>query len=350
MKRKCLSLLLTLAMCLSLTVTALADTHELYVDYPDGTSDAVVGPASGDGWSYDDQTNTLTLSGIKDAFITVNSLDDPPTIVLAPGSKNTLTGIMTDMLSDDTGYPVTFKGSGELIIYDADAEDGVFAGFGGSIKLQDGLSMTGGTKAGDSGALAFNTVPNKEYPTYQCMAAGAPAKYIRIAGQPSITGFTDVANDSPYAEAIKWAVDQKITAGKTAATFGPNDTCTLAHIITFLWRANGKPAPAADAGSDIDNAISWALNGDLKLIDQTDDTNGACTRAKAVYCMWLAAGQPQASGAASFSDVPAGAYYAQAVNWAVEQGITSGTSATTFSPGSTCTRGQIVTFLYRASK
>lgn len=100
----------------------------------------------------------------------------------------------------------------------------------------------------------------------------------------------------------------------------------------------------------LDNAISWALNGDLKLIDQTDDTNGACTRAKAVYCMWLAAGQPQASGAASFSDVPAGAYYAQAVNWAVEQGITSGTSATTFSPGSTCTRGQIVTFLYRASK
>ena len=159
--------------------------------------------------------------------------------------------------------------------------------------------------------------------------------------------FTDVAPTSPFAAAIDWAVAEGITLGTTETTFGPGNTCSISNIITFLWRANGKPG-AAEGVSDRDGARAWAI--EQKLIGEDEDVSAPCTRVMAVAYMWRVAGNPEAKAELAFTDVDKDADYAGAVAWAVENGVTSGTSETTFSPTNTCTRGQIVTFLYRANQ
>lgn len=161
--------------------------------------------------------------------------------------------------------------------------------------------------------------------------------------------FTDVPADAYYAEAVAWAVENGITSGTSATTFSPNDTCTRAQIISFMWRAAGswEPVDSTLTFSDVDpnayyaKATVWAKES-LTATGDTFSPNAPCTRLMAVEFMWNHVGQPDAPDA-GFADVSSGA-----VDWAVEQGVTSGTSATTFSPNDTCTRGQIVTFLYRA--
>lgn len=157
------------------------------------------------------------------------------------------------------------------------------------------------------------------------------------------SGFTDVAASSPYKDAISWAVQENIAAGYSDATFRPGNTCTASHILTFLWRANGRPGDRDDERTAV---IAWAKSLDI----DTSDVSVPCTRAMAVSYLWKAAGSPSSSTSASFADVASGADYATAISWAVEKGITNGTGADAFSPDKTCTRGQIVTFLYRASK
>lgn len=157
----------------------------------------------------------------------------------------------------------------------------------------------------------------------------------------SVEDFTDVAASSPFRTAIDWAVKQGITNGTTATTFGPSDTCTTSHILTFLYRAAGSPVKDS---SEYAGMVWWAKEQGI----DTSNLNAPCTRASAITYIWKAAGSPKPAKTASFSDVSASADYAQAVSWAVEMGITKGTSTTTFSPNETCTRGQIVTFLYRA--
>lgn len=154
-------------------------------------------------------------------------------------------------------------------------------------------------------------------------------------------GITDVSLASPFAPAIAWALQQGITKGTTATTFGPGNTCTVSHILTFLWRAAGRPG---DAGDERAAVAAWAAG----LGMDAPDLGAPCTRAAAVTYIWKAKGCPAAQKAASFSDVSASAPYAGAVSWAVEAGITKGTGGGAFSPESVCTRGQIVTFLYRA--
>ncbi len=159
--------------------------------------------------------------------------------------------------------------------------------------------------------------------------------------------FTDVAPTSPFAKAIDWAVAEGITLGTTETTFGPSNTCTVSHILTFLWRANGKPG-AKEGVADRQAALEWF---ESEIIDNHGDPDAACTRSMAVLYMWQAAGSPEVETEKEFTDVAADAEYASAVAWAVENGVTSGTGdGTTFSPDNTCTRGQIVTFLYRANQ
>ena len=173
--------------------------------------------------------------------------------------------------------------------------------------------------------------------------------------EPDIsTGFTDVKSDDYFIKAVQWAVEQNITAGTSATTFSPSMTCNRAQILTFLWHANGSPEPtAANPFADIQTgdyfykAALWAAEKGL-VSGSTFGANTDCTRAMTVEYMWKAAGSPAPAGKADFDDVPANADYAQAVAWAVEKNITSGTGDGTFSPAETCTRGQIVTFLYRA--
>lgn len=173
--------------------------------------------------------------------------------------------------------------------------------------------------------------------------------------QPGKTGFTDVSASAYYADAVAWAVSQGITTGTSATTFSPDASCTRGQIVTFLWRAAGSPSPKgtssfADvpAESYYAQAVAWAVENGITngTGEGTFSPDTPCDRSQSVTFLFRALGGKTA-GDAAFSDVPAGSYYASAVAWAAEQGITTGTSSTTFSPNDTCTRGQIVTFLYR---
>ena len=169
--------------------------------------------------------------------------------------------------------------------------------------------------------------------------------------------FADVPAGAYCADAVAWAVQNGITNGLSDGTFGTSAPCTRGQIVTFLWRAAGSPAPKGTAtvpadvvpGSYCYNAVAWALeNGITKgLADGTFGVNNTCTRAQGVTFLYRAMDKAP-SGTAAFTDVAADSFCADAVAWAVENGVTNGTTATTFSPNASCTRGQIVTFLYRA--
>ena len=171
---------------------------------------------------------------------------------------------------------------------------------------------------------------------------------------PTVGGFTDVKKSDFFADPVLWAVGQNITTGTGSGTFSPNAPCSRGEILTFLWRAKGPPAPQGSGsfrdvnpGDFYAKAAQWALEQGL-VEGGAFNASAPCTRADVVTYLWKLAGSP-AGGSASFSDVFAGAPYAQAVAWAVEKGVTSGTGdGLTFSPDKTCTRGEIVTFLYRA--
>ena len=172
--------------------------------------------------------------------------------------------------------------------------------------------------------------------------------------------FTDVADKAYYRDAVEWAVESGITKGTTATTFSPNATCTRAQAVTFLWRTAGSPEPETRAmpftdvpvGSYYYDAVLWAVeNGITKgTSDTTFSPNMTCSRAQIVAFLWRSEKSPAAGTANPFADVKADAYYADAVLWAVKENITKGTTSTTFSPDADCTRAQIVTFLWRCKK
>ncbi|MCI7282080.1 DUF3783 domain-containing protein [Dysosmobacter sp.] len=168
--------------------------------------------------------------------------------------------------------------------------------------------------------------------------------------------FVDVPADSYYFDAVKWAQKLGITNGKTDALFGSNDPCTRGQIVTFLWRAAGSPAHKGTAkvpgdvlpGSYCYDAVAWALENGITngLADGTFGVNSTCTRGQSVTFLYRALGTAPTT-VNGFTDVAAGDFYAEAVAWAVENGVTNGTTDSTFSPSNGCTRAQIVTFLFR---
>ncbi|MBE6912193.1 MAG: S-layer homology domain-containing protein, partial [Ruminococcaceae bacterium] len=172
------------------------------------------------------------------------------------------------------------------------------------------------------------------------------------------SAFVDVAKGQYYYDAVKWAAEEGITGGTSATTFSPNAVCTRGQVVTFLHRMVASPEPAAITNPFTDvktNAyyykpVMWAygskITGGTSANKFSPDNN--CTRAQVVTFLWRCTGQPKAENAKNpFTDVKTDAYYYDAVLWAVEQGITGGTSTTTFSPDNNCTRAQVVTFLYR---
>lgn len=170
--------------------------------------------------------------------------------------------------------------------------------------------------------------------------------------------FADVSTDAYYYEAVKWAAKKGITGGTGDGTFNPNGSCTRAHIVTFLWRAAGSPEPKSTvsfadvpAGSYYAKAVAWAVENGITLGtgDGTFSPNATCTRAQSVTFLYRALGTAPTT-VNGFTDVTADAFYADAVAWAVESGVTNGTTDSTFSPNNGCTRAQIVTFLYRTMK
>ena len=169
--------------------------------------------------------------------------------------------------------------------------------------------------------------------------------------------FVDVPADAYYYDAVLWAAKNGITSGTSATTFSPNADCTRAQIVTFLWRAAGSPAPKSSENFFTDlkadayyyDAVLWAVEQGI-----TSGTGGGkfspeavCTRSQSVTFLYRVAGSPKVSGNASFSDVTAGSYYADAVAWAEQNGVTGGIGGEFFGSANDCTRGQIVTFLYR---
>ncbi len=182
-----------------------------------------------------------------------------------------------------------------------------------------------------------------------------PDEPVHPPAQPS--QFSDVPPGKFYTEAVEWAVQNGVTDGTTPTTFSPNAPCTRAQAVTFLWRAAGMPAPKstihpfADVrpGKFYSEAVAWAVENGITTgtAHNRFSPSATCSRAQIVTFLHRAAGTPEAGGGA-FDDVPAGSYYELAVNWAVQSGVTNGISPTSFGPGSPCTRGHIVTFLQRA--
>ena len=170
--------------------------------------------------------------------------------------------------------------------------------------------------------------------------------------------FIDVKKSDFYYESVLWAVNKGITSGTSKTTFSPNDACTRGQIAAFLWRAAGSPIPKGNKNPFQDvkktdyyyNAVLWAVENGITsgTSSTTFSPNASCTRGQIVAFLWRANGSPAPKGSKNpFTDVKKSDFYYKAVLWAVENGITSGTSQTTFGPNSPCTRGQIATFLYR---
>lgn len=357
---------MALVLCVGLAVPAMAISDaDLYIITSDNKEHGLEHgfPKSGEGWNWDGEK--LTLNGFSGWGISSEIWDKnleaeiKETVVLADGSVNTMERV-------DLGGAITFAGSGELIIYaPLRGEDAAYHNFcfspNGILNFSDGLVMTGGANEGDSFALQINS---EGLPV---TGTGTVAEYIRIsqkgskdsastppASTPKFSDFKDLSRDAYYAEAISWAIAKGVTTGVTANAFEPNSACTKAQILTFMWRACKSPAASgSNSFSDVKKsdyyytAASWAKRKNL-VSGSVFDGSAPCTRSMTVMYLWTLAGRPKPSGSVSFTDVRQNADYADAVAWAVENKITSGSGdGTTFSPDAVCTRAQIATFLYR---
>ena len=203
--------------------------------------------------------------------------------------------------------------------------------------------------------LTLKDKGNGKY-TFTMPAGKVEVKATFMEDNSVLNFFYDVPNGAYFYEAVKWAVDKGITNGLSDTMFGPYESCTRAQIVTFLWRAAGSPEPkTASSFTDVPanayyaKAVAWAVengitNGMTATMFAPDAT---CTRGQSVTFLYRAL-KGTASGSANFTDVKSDAFYADAINWAVANNVTNGTSNTTFSPNADCTRAEIVTFLYRA--
>ncbi len=296
---------------------------------------------------------------------------------LAPASDNTYVTICLSCYSYESPGVYTSDGyyescylteSGEFVPEWVGPEEELY---GGWVELRSGESVEFSLPYDEHGQdtvyllTIYHEYPDYEYEywTYFTMLVDDDL-YAQLtestdpAPGPDVPAFTDVSANAYYADAVKWAVETEVTNGYPDGRFDPNGNCTRAQIVTFLWRAYGEQEPQSmvspfsdvtDPGAYYYKAVLWASENDIT--SGTDDThfspNATCTRGQAVTFQWRAADKPSASGGKTFGDVADGAFYADAVKWAVENEITTGTTATTFDPNGTCTRGQIVTFLYR---
>ena len=207
----------------------------------------------------------------------------------------------------------------------------------------------------DGNHLSLSDKGNGKYTfTMPAGKVNVDAAFSKIAAGVS---FRDVAQNAYYYDAVQWAVEKGITEGTSATTFSPDASCTRAQMVTFLWRAAGSPAPksAANPFKDVStndyyySAVLWAVENGITSGTSADTfaPNATVTRGQTVTFLYRAAGSPAVSGG-SFSDVAADAYYANAVAWASQHNITSGVGNGNFAPNADCTRAQIVTLLYRA--
>ena len=207
----------------------------------------------------------------------------------------------------------------------------------------------------DGKALELTDKGGGKY-TFVMPAGKVTVKAVFMDDNTMLNFFTDVHAEDYYYDAVLWAAQKGITGGMSDTLFAPNVACTRAQIVTFLWRAAGSPEPKAlssfaDVPADAyyAKAVAWAVENGITngTTDTTFGPDETCTRAHGVTFLSRAAKANTASGNSNFADVDVNAYYASAVKWAVDNGITNGIGSSLFGPDSSCTRAQIVTFLYR---
>ena len=333
----------------------------------------------------------ITTSGktLADAGLTVTGSTLNPnagTLVWVDNAGNVLPG--TTAVAANTTYKWLFTPTdanytvltGSIELYHKSSSSGGWYYTYYTIKATAGtngsISPSGWTSVRDGWDQTFTITPDKGYAVAKVLVDGKSvgavksytfknvtkdhtieAIFMKSNGNPQTGVFVDVAEGSYYEEAIDWAVEKGITNGVSSNMFAPNDPCTRAQIVTFLWRAAGSPAPKSmssftDVPADAfyAKAVAWAVENGITsgTGEGKFSPNSTCTRAQAVTFLYRASGSPAVSGSAEFSDVATNAYYADAVAWAAKKGITTGIGGGLFVSDNDCTRGQIVTFLWRA--
>ncbi len=295
-----------------------------------------------------DSSSTITLTG--DSYVTELTNEDSSNsnIILngcslyVNGTAVSANDAQTD--AEDSTESGNSEGSGSDA--DTDSDDGT-----GSDSASNTDSDTGKSsdrhRGGDTGTNTASETGSDTKESTDRQQGGTEDRDFR---------FNDVAEDDDCYDAVRWAVEKDITTGTGDSAFSPDQNCTRGQVVTFLWRAAGCPETAdgrsfADVAPDsyCSDAVRWAVNTGITkgTGDMTFSPEETCTRAQAVTFLWRAAGCPAADTDVSFADVEKGSYYSEAVEWAVNNSVTNGTGQAAFSPDRHCTRGQIVTFLYR---
>lgn len=344
------------------TLTAQWTVHQYTITY-----DLAGGTAEGNPNTYTIETGAFTLKNPTKSGYTFTGWSGTG----LDGENNMTVTIPTGSTGNRT-YTAhwRYNGSGHSYSYYTIKAT---AGAGGSISPSGNVSVREGrdqtfTITPDKGYTAANVKIDgksigavKSY-TFENVRRNHAIEVIftKANGNPQTGVFVDVATGSYYEDAVDWAVENGITKGTDDTHFSPNGICTRAQAVTFLWRTAGSPKPETRAmpftdvpvGSYYYDAVLWAVeNGITKgTSDTTFSPNMTCSRAQIVAFLWRSEKSPAAGTANPFADVKSTAYYADAVLWAVKENITKGTTSTTFSPNADCTRAQIVTFLWRCKK
>ena len=332
------------------------------------TYDLAGGTAEGNPDSYTIETDTFTLKNPTKSGYTFTGWSGTGLT-----GENNLTVTIEKGSTGDRSYTAHWRynggGGSGYSYYTIKAT----AGTGGSISPSGSVSVREGRDQ------TFTITPDKGYAVSNVKidgkSIGAVKSYtfenvrrthtievifMKANGNPQTGVFVDVATGSYYEDAVDWAVENGITTGVSANRFDPNGVCTRAQAVTFLWRAAGSPKPKTNtmpftdvnAGSYYYDAVLWAVENGITegTSDTTFSPNATCTRAQIVTFLWRSEKSPAAGSRNPFADVKSTAYYADAVLWAVKEDITKGSTNTTFSPNADCTRAQIVTFLWRCKK
>ena len=341
-------------------VTAPTCTEQGYTTYTCSCGDSYKSDYK-DALGHDYQNGTCTRCGAKDPGATPPHTHDYKAAVTVPTC--TQAGYTTYTCSCGDSYKSDYKDA-----LGHDYKNGLCTRCG----AKDPSAHTHDYKA----TVTKPTCTERGYTTYTCSVCGDSYKgsYVDPLGHDYKNGtctrcgvkdpkykpqadFVDVSSGSYCYDAVQWAVANGITNGTDATHFSPNAGCTRGQVVTFLWRAAGEPVVSGNVGfvdvapgSYCYEAVKWAVaNGITKGTDATHfSPNATCTRGQVVTFMYRAEGEPAVGGSNGFVDVAVSSYCYEAIKWAVANGITKGTDATHFSPNATCTRGQVVTFLYRA--
>ena len=295
-----------------------------------------------------DQAATTTQTGLK---------HEECTVCRFKRNENTVIPVLTG--TGVTTYPITVMSgkNGGVTASHKTASKGALVTL--TVAPDKGYVLETLNVLDQNGSALPLTRQNGKY-SFTMPASAVTVKATFMDDNTMLNFFVDVSASDYYYDAVLWAVEKGITSGTSATTFDPSGNCTRAQAVTFLWRAAGSPAakskvmPFADvkAGSYYETAVLWAV--EKGITKGTSDTmfspDATCTRAQIVTFLWRAGGSPAVSGNSAFTDVASDAYYAAAVTWAEKNGVTGGIGGGLFGSNNNCTRAQIVTFIYRSVK